>query len=94
MHTSKLCLSVDNGPSEPPASWASAPRPEELGKEAAPAGGLMGRWLALAAAAAAWPLRGDTRRRRLEDEYDAYVAEHGDDIEDGKPGYYLSLIHI
>ena len=48
----------------------------------------MGRWLALAAAAAAWPLRGDTRRRRLEDEYDAYVAEHGDDIEDGKPGYY------
>ena len=48
----------------------------------------MGRWLALAAAAAAWPLRGDTRRRRLEDEYDAYVAEHGDDIEDRKPGYY------
>ena len=27
-------------------------------------------------------------RRRLADEYDAYVAEHGDDIEDGKPGYY------
>ena len=79
---------MDNGPSEPPASWASAPIPEELGKEAAPAGGSMGRWLALAAAAAAWPLRGDTRRRRLEDEYDAYVAEHGDDIEDRKPGYY------
>ena len=47
----------------------------------------MGRWLALAAAAAAWPLRGDTRRRRLEDEYDAYVREHGDDLAP-KAGYY------
>ena len=47
----------------------------------------MGRWLALAAAAAAWPLRGDTRRRRLQDEYDAYVREHGDDLAP-KPGYY------
>ena len=47
----------------------------------------MGRWLALAAAAAAWPMRGDTRRRRLADEYDAYVREHGDDLAP-KPGYY------
>ena len=47
----------------------------------------MGRWLALAAAAAAWPLRGDTRRRRLVDEYDAYVREHGDDLAP-KAGYY------
>ena len=56
-------------------------------KEAAPAGGLMGRWLALAAAAAAWPLRGDTRRRRLQDEYDASVREHGDALAP-QPGYY------
>ena len=47
----------------------------------------MGRWLALAAAGAAWPLRGDPRRRRLEDEYDAYVREHGDDLAP-KAGYY------
>lgn len=47
----------------------------------------MGQWLALPALCAAWPLRGNDRRRRLDEEFHAFVEEHRGNLT-RQPGYH------